>query len=82
MCVYEVYECLTSVMFCERETAKRSAEQCSGAHKKILVCCSLFVQVATNDEEYEIDVCNCRLMTVADFGHKRLWMIMESVDDR
>ena len=22
------------------------------------------------------------LMTVADFGHKRLWMIMESVDDR
>ena len=22
------------------------------------------------------------LMTVADFGHKRSWMIMESVDDR
>ena len=32
----------------------------------------------TMNEEYEIDV----LMTVADFGHKKLWMIMESVDDR
>ena len=72
LCLNTVHGCYQLSNLCFHHSSDQARHGCSKESQQ--------QSSATNDEEFGLDLCKMLLITVADLGHKRLWMIVEFIE--